>query len=824
VDVTGFPGLGAAIQDPTRIFAVSASSPGSLGAEPGFYLLQAASFARGANSSGYLAAFVPRGWFSTTLGGDPRRVAINEGGRRIDGVLHSVDATASFETLGRRWRVDVAREPPSGLQSTLPWLALAWPFAAALIAFLVGRAVMLRRRLELDVAERSAELERSEAYLSEAQRLARAGRVAFAVPTWEVTHSSAEHSRLYGFDPEREAPSLSDFIERIHPEDGSIPSDALERGVREATAVEAEYRVVLPGGEERRLLATGHPVFDALGRIDEFVATVMDVTERRRAESELERLAGEQAALRRVATLVAREAPQAEVFTAIAEEIGRLLGTEETRMLRYDGDRSAVVVARWGAYDQVFPLGSRIGLDDDSATARVFRTGKPARIDYASASGPVVEQVRAAAVHGVAAPILVEGRLWGTMMTATDREEPLPPETESRLAQFTGLMATAIANTESHARAERLTEEQAALRRVATLVAQGGSPSAVFDAVAAEMKGVLDADGVTLGRYEPDDEITVLAHRGSDSQTLPSGTLVGHRGENVTSSVRRTERAARMEHDGQNHGPIGRLARDVGVRASVGAPVVVDGRLWGVAIANWRGADSPPADTEERMAHFAELLDTAIANADSLDQLTASRARLVTEADEARRRVVRDLHDGAQQRLVHAVVTLKLAQRALRDNDGDAESLVREALDQAQRGNVELRELAHGILPAVLTRGGLRAGVDAFVSRLDVPVEVDVPAERFPAEMEANAYFIVAEALTNVVKHAHAEHAEVKVCLKGGVLHVEIRDDGIGGADRGGHGLVGIGDRANALGGRLEIESPAGGGTLLAATLPLAAS
>jgi signal transduction histidine kinase/PAS domain-containing protein len=994
VDVTGFRGLGAAIRDRARIFAVSASSPGSLGPESGFYLLQAAGFGRGPNSSGYLAAFVPRGWFTTTLGGDPRRVAINEGGRRIDGDLHSVDATASFETLGRRWRIDVAREPPSGLQSTLPWLALAWPFAAALIAFLVGRAVMLRRRLEMDVAERSAELERSEAYLSEAQRLTRTGSVAFAVPTWEVTHSSAEHSRLYGFDPERGIPSVSDFTERIHPEDRSIPSEALERGVREATAVEAEYRVVLPDSEERRLLATAHPVLDASGEIDEFVATVMDVTQRRRAESELERLAGEQAALRRVATLVAREAPQTEVFTAIAEEIGRLLGTEETRMLRYDGDQGALVVARWGAYERVFPLGSRIGLDDDSATARVFRTGKPARIDYATASGPVAQQVRAAAVHGVAAPILVEGRLWGSMITATDQEEPLPPETELRLAQFTGLMATAIANTESRAKAERLTEEQAALRRVATLVAQeaapaavfakvteelanvlgdvdcslfryevdgtatvlavcgavlsarirvgtrwpvdgtgviasvlregrpcrigdysavtgtiaeigreqlgirsavgcpvlvrgriwgalgaaryepealppetesriaqfaelvataianaeargevarlaeeqaalrrvatlvaqGASPSAVFDAVAAEMKGVLRADGVTLGRYGSDDEITVLAHRGSDSQTLPTGTLVSHRGENVTSSVRRTQRAARMEHGDRTRSPIARLARDAGVRASVGAPIVVDGRLWGVAIANWKGADSPPPDTEERMAHFAELLDTAIANADSLDRLTASRARLVTEGDEARRRVVRDLHDGAQQRLVHTVVTLKLAQRALRDDDGDAESLVGQALDHAQQGNVELRELAHGILPAVLTRGGLRAGVGALVSRLDLPVEVDVPAERFPAEMEASAYFIVAEALTNVVKHAHAERAEVKASVNDGVLRVEVRDDGIGGADPGGHGLVGIGDRANALGGRLEIESPTGGGTLLAAALPLAAS
>jgi signal transduction histidine kinase len=260
----------------------------------------------------------------------------------------------------------------------------------------------------------------------------------------------------------------------------------------------------------------------------------------------------------------------------------------------------------------------------------------------------------------------------------------------------------------------------------------------------------------------------------------------------------------------------------VGCRWTVGAPVVVEGRLWGIAIANWNGEQSPPPDTEERMARFAELLDTAIANADGRDQLTASRARLVTEGDEARRRVVRDLHDGAQQRLVHTIVTLKLAERAFRQEDEEAESLVSEALEQAEQGNAELRELAHGILPAVLTRGGLRAGVDAVVSRLDLPVEQDVPAQRFPAEIEASAYFIVAEALTNVVKHARARRAEVRAFVEDEILHLEVRDDGIGGADPGGHGLVGLGDRATALGGLLKIETPVTGGTLVAATLPLA--
>jgi signal transduction histidine kinase len=289
----------------------------------------------------------------------------------------------------------------------------------------------------------------------------------------------------------------------------------------------------------------------------------------------------------------------------------------------------------------------------------------------------------------------------------------------------------------------------------------------------------------------------------------------------VTTMVRLSEQPARMEEYAGTGGAFADLVRTLGVRVAVGAPIVVDGRLWGVVVANWTGGESPPADTEERMSQFAQLLDSAIANADSRAQLMASRSRLLTAADEARRRVVRDLHDGTQQRLVHAIVTLKLARQALRERDEKAEALVAEALEHAEQGKVELRELAHGILPAALTRGGLRAGVNAIVTRLDVPVVAHVPAGRFPAEVEASAYFVVAEALTNVVKHAHAGLAEVTASAENGRLHVEIRDDGIGGADPAGHGLVGMGDRVTALGGRLRIESPGGGGTLVAATLPL---
>jgi signal transduction histidine kinase len=257
------------------------------------------------------------------------------------------------------------------------------------------------------------------------------------------------------------------------------------------------------------------------------------------------------------------------------------------------------------------------------------------------------------------------------------------------------------------------------------------------------------------------------------------------------------------------------------MRLSVGAPIIVQGRLWGVATGNWDRERRPPDDTEERMAQFAQLLGTAIANADSLDQLKASRARLVTADDAARRRVVRDLHDGAQQRFVHTIVALKMARQALRGNLEDAEPLVLKALEYATQGNAELRELAHGILPAVLTNGGIVAGVEALVERLDLPIHVDVSAERFDPEVEGNAYYIAAEALTNVAKHARASAAAVSA-------YVEKRHAARRGTRRRSRRCGSRRSRpprsrrrATALGGRLEVESPALGGTRVTATLPV---
>jgi PAS domain S-box-containing protein len=533
------------------------------------------------------------------------------------------------------------------------------------------------------------------------------------------------------------------------------------------------------------------------GRLADFTELVAAVISSAQAHENQRQLADEQAALRRVATLVAQGASPTVVFDTVAAELAGLLQADHVVVCRYESGSELTVLAHRGTSAREVPPGTRINHEGDSVEAVVWRTERSARLEsYDGARGTIAELARAAGVQvAVGAPVVVDARLWGVASAGWNWGQPPPSDTEERMAKFADLVATAIANAEARAEVERLAEEQAALRRVATLVAEGAPATAVFDAVAAEIERVLGADGVSVSRFEPDDEVTVVAHSGADPPAAPPGTRVS----------------------------IAEVVRNMRGRASVWAPIVVEG-LWGVAIANWRGEEPPPADTEERMAKFAELLDTAIANADGRDQLTASRARLVTEADEARRRVVRDLHDGVQQRLLHAIMTLKLARRALQVNDDKTESLISEALEHARQGIAELRELAHGILPAVLTQGGLRAGVDTVVSRVDVPVDVDVPAQRFPREIEASAYFIVAEALTNIIKHSNAERAEVRAFVEDGMLHVEVRDDGIGGADPSGHGLVGLQDRVAALGGRLQVESPTSGGTLLTATLPLSAS
>jgi len=544
------------------------------------------------------------------------------------------------------------------------------------------------------------------------------------------------------------------------------------------------------------------------------------------SRARLTRLADEQAALRRVATLVARGTAPEEVFAAVVDEIVQLLGTGSAIMGRYESDGTLTCVARSGGPPDHLPVGSRRKLGGNNLGTIVVQTGRSARADgYADlASGPLGLDVRNVGIRSsVATPITVEGRLWGVVAAGSSLDQQLPADTEARLASFTELLATAVANAESRAGLARLAEEQAALRRVATLVAHGMQQDDLFAVVTEEVGRLLPAECAHLGRYEPDGTLVVVGAWDNGAGTpVPLGRRQGVGGQNLVTIVLETGRSARMDNYAEASGALGVGARERGVRSAVGTPIIVEGRVWGVAVAGSRGEQPLPEDAEARLGSFTDLVATAIANAESRAALAASRARIVAAGDESRRRIERDLHDGAQQRLVQAVILLKLAQQALSTGYANAGELVSEALSHAEQAQFELRELAHGILPAALTRGGLSAGVESLVSRVSLPVSVDVPMARFPAGVEATAYFVISEALTNVIRHARADRAGVLARFERGELRVEVRDDGVGGAQDGdGTGLGGLQDRVSALDGRFELVSPLGGGTRVCAFLPI---
>jgi PAS domain S-box-containing protein len=532
------------------------------------------------------------------------------------------------------------------------------------------------------------------------------------------------------------------------------------------------------------------------------------------------------AAQRRVATLVARGVPPPDVFAAVAREVGRLLGVDATYMARYELDGTATGVAAWSPAGGQIPVGTRVNLEGESVAGLVLRTGRPARLHgYENASGAAAALGRELGLRSsVGAPIVVDQRLWGVMIASSRGDRRLQGDADSRIAAFTELVATAISNTEARTQVGRLADEQAALRRVATLVAQGVPSSELFGAVTEEVGTLLRVDLAGMIRYETDDTVaTVATWAAAGAHPEVPGRWPTEQGDPAT-LIAKTRGPVRIDDWDGVPGPIAAFIRDeVGISSSVGSPIVVEGRLWGALAVHSEQAGRLPADTESRLENFTELVATAISNIEARADLAASRARIVAATDEERRRVVRDLHDGAQQRLVHTVITLKQAREALHDEEDRGLALVTEALDNAEQATDELRELAHGILPAVLTHGGLRAGVRALASRTPVPVENAVSVGRLPAAVEATAYFVVAEALTNVAKHARAGRAAVTARVEDGTLRVHVRDDGAGGARPDGSGLLGLRDRVAALGGRLQVESPADGGTLVAAAIPLPA-
>ena len=364
--------------------------------------------------------------------------------------------------------------------------------------------------------------------------------------------------------------------------------------------------------------------------------------------------------------------------------------------------------------------------------------------------------------------------------------------------------------------------EQAALRRVATLVARGAAPEVVFDAVCQEMGRLIGASITNLAHFAPDGTNVTVAGWSARGNHLPTGTVLPLAGTNINVIVRDTRAPARVDSYDEAPGPLAAALRALGIRSEVGAPVLIDDAVWGGLIAASDSPDPLPDGTEMRVASFAELIATAVANATARAELVASRARIVTAGDDARRRLARDLHDGAQQRLVSAVISLQLAEQSFDQDPASTRRLVHDALGHASDGLAELRSLAAGVHPSILTNRGLQAAVEALAQRNMTPVSVDVPDGRYPAHVEATAYFVVAEALTNAAKHARATHITVSARTDEAALVVDIRDDGIGGANPHGGGLLGLRDRVEALAGSLELASPPTHGTHLHARLPLA--
>ena len=382
------------------------------------------------------------------------------------------------------------------------------------------------------------------------------------------------------------------------------------------------------------------------------------------------------------------------------------------------------------------------------------------------------------------------------------------------------------ADVSESARGE-LADEQAALRRVATLVARGPAQGAVFAAVAEEVGRLFAAEAAGVVRYDAEGGATAV---GSWSGEGPSSFWTGTMklgGRNVTTLVYDTGRSARVDrYDPDDESEVTTVVRGSGIRSAVGAPIIVDGRVWGaLQVTSAHDADLPP-DIESRLANFTDLAATAIGNAEAQAELTASRARIVASADEARRRIERDLHDGAQQRLVSLVLRLRAAQAAVAPDASELEAELEGVITGLEATLEELREFARGIHPAILAEGGLGSALRTLARRSPVPVELKVRlGGRVSEPVEIGAYFVVSEALTNAAKHAQASKVVVDVDAANGALQLRVSDDGIGGANLGGgSGLVGLKDRVEALGGRLELRSERGRGTSIAVELPLHAA
>jgi PAS domain S-box-containing protein len=534
-----------------------------------------------------------------------------------------------------------------------------------------------QNELERKVAERTAELHRSEAYLSEALRLTHTGIAAMDGATGEVIHSSDEHSRLYGFDPEHGVPSLEEFRRRVHSRDRAGWSEALGRGFSEAAHVEGEFRVLPPQGPLKHLRAIVHPVFTASGELDEFVATVVDVTERKRVEEDqraqlwfLESLDGVDRAIQRTSDLE-------EMLSGVLDVVLETFGCDRAWL--------------------VHPCDPDVG----SHRVRMERT----RPQYVGASGVGVDIPNDPGVAGVLRSVL-----------ATSGPVRFDPESDRGLPG-----------------------QQAERFDVKSMIAMAVQPKVD----APYLFGLHQCSHPRV--WKPREE---------------------------------------------------RLLHEIGRRL---------------------------ADALDTLLILRDLRESERKLEASRAELAASRARIVTAADETRRQIERDLHDGVQQRLVSLALAQRTAEATVPPELHELRAQLSRVVDGLTEALEELQEISRGIHPAILTQGGLAPALRTLARRSTVPVELELGVEvPLPGPVEVAVYYVVSEAVTNTAKHAHASTVRVAVEARDGVLELSIRDDGSGGADpTRGSGLIGLTDRVDALGGAIEVVSPVGQGTMLHITLPL---
>ncbi|MFC0452370.1 GAF domain-containing protein [Rhodococcus jostii] len=373
-----------------------------------------------------------------------------------------------------------------------------------------------------------------------------------------------------------------------------------------------------------------------------------------------------------------------------------------------------------------------------------------------------------------------------------------------------------------------LADQQAALRRVATRVARGASPSEVFSAVADELARCLNAATASVNSF--DDGMATVVAVAAPAPGIMRAPRVGERhtlseGDNIATRVYHTGRAARLDGSELQKAPdsVAARLREMGLRSTVAVPIIVDERVWGMAAVGSLRPEPLLADTEARTSDFADLVATAVANAATRAELLASRARIVAAGDQARRRLERDLHDGAQQRLVSLGLELRKAEASVPPPQNDLKEQLSHIVSGLTGVSEDLQQFSRGIHPAILSKGGLGSAIRTLARRSAVPVTLDIAVDRpLPESAEVAAYYVVSETLTNAAKHAQASEVHVSARAEDDTLDLMIQDDGVGGADsRKGSGLIGLIDRVEALGGHLEITSQPGNGTVLHVTIPV---